>query len=96
MALALNYQTAAQFADKFWLRVRKTYQRGDKQEFARLIWWVWNHVQLGDLTTDQVRSSYNAAYGKSLNTSQWNNFVTNTLVPIKDRYLAMLNQGDIG
>ena len=64
-------------------------------EFARLITWVWQRVQAGDLTNDQVRLSYNAAYGKSLNVSQWNSLVTTRLVPIKDRYLAMLAEGNL-
>lgn len=95
MALVLHHQTAAEFAVRFWTKVKDAYQRGDKVEFARLITWVWQKVQDGDLTNDQVRLSFNAAYGRSLNTSQWNTFVTNTLVPIKDRYLAMQAQGDL-
>lgn len=95
MALNLQHQTAAQFAARFWAKVGNAYQRGDKIEFARLITWVWQRVQAGDLTNDQVRLSYNNAYGKSLNTTQWNSFVTTRLVPIKDRYLAMLAEADL-
>ena len=95
MALLLKHQTAAQFADRFWSRVRSAHLSGNKVEFARLITWVWQRVQAGDLTNDQVRLSYNAAYGKSLNVSQWNSLVTTRLVPIKDRYLAMLAEGDL-
>lgn len=94
MALNLQHQTAAQFADRFWSRVRSAHT-ADKLEFARLIWWIWSRVQAGDLTNDQVRVSFNAAYGRSLNTAQWNSFVTSTLVPIKDRYLAVINQADL-
>lgn len=90
MALDLKHQTAAQFAERFWARVKDAYQRGDKVEFARLITWVWQRVTAGDLTNDQVRLSFNAAYGRSLNTTQWNTLVSTRLVPIKDRYLAML------
>ena len=95
MALTLKHQTAAQFAARFWARVRGAYQRGDKYEFGKLVWWVWAKVQAGDLTSDQVRLSFNAAYGRSLTTAQWNTFVTNTLVPIKDKYLAVRDQADL-
>lgn len=95
MALTLQHQTAAEFAARFWAGVRDAYQRGDKYEFAKRIWWVWTKVQAGDLTSDQVRQGFNAAYGRSLNTTQWNTFVTNTLVPIKNRYLAMRDQVDV-
>jgi len=95
VALTLKHQTAAEFAAKFWRQVRRSYVDGDKLEFCRLVWWVWTKIQAGDLTSDQVRLSFNAAYGRSLNTTQWNAFVTSTLVPAKDRYLAVLNQSDL-
>ena len=95
MALDLKHQTAAEFAARFWAKVKDSYQRNDKVEFARLITWVWQKVQAGDLTNDQVRLSFNAAYGRSLNTTQWNSLVTTRLVPTKDRYLAMLAEADL-
>ena len=94
MALNLQHQTAAEFAARFWDRVRAAYMHGNKLEFCRLIWWAWTKIQAGDLTSDQVRLSFNSAYGRSLNTAQWNSFVTSTLVPAKDRYLAILNQAE--
>lgn len=95
MALLLNHQTAAQFAARFWARLRQAYDSGDKLEYHRMIWWIWSRIQDGDLTSDQVRQSYNTAYNKSLNTTQWNNLVTTRFVPIKDRYLALLAEGDL-
>lgn len=95
MALNLRHQTAAQFAARFWARVRAAKQSGNQLEYHRLVWWVWAKIQAGDLTSDQVRLSYNAAYGKSLNTTQWNNLVSTRLVPMKDRYLAYLAEGDL-
>ena len=76
MALDLKHQTAAEFAARFWARLKAAYQAGD-------------------LTNDQVRLSFNTAYGRSLTLTQWNSFVTTKLVPIKDRYLAMLAEGDL-
>lgn len=61
MALTLNHQTAAQFAARFWDALRAAYARGDKFEFSRLIWWIWSKIQAGDLTSDQMRLSFNAA-----------------------------------
>lgn len=95
MALDLKHQTAAEFAARFWTKVKDAYQRGDKVELARLITWVWQRVQAGDLTNDAVRVSFNAAYGRSLTLAQWNTFVTSRLVPIKDRYLAMQAETDL-
>lgn len=95
MALPLNHQTAAEFAARFWKNLRAAYDRGDKLTYHRLIWWVWSRIQAGDLTSDQVRVSFNTAYGRSLNTAQWNNLVTTRFVPIKDRYLAFLAETDL-
>lgn len=95
MALGLKHQTAAEFAARFWAKVRAAKQSGDNFEFCRLVWWVWTKIQSGDLTSDQVRQSFNQAYGRSLNAAQWNSLVTNTLIPAKDRYLAILNQADL-
>ena len=95
MALNLKHQTAAQFAARFWAKVRAAYQSNNKVEYARLITWVWQRVQAGDLTNDQVRLSFNAAYGRSLTVAAWNTLVSTKLVPIKDRYLAMLAEGDL-
>jgi hypothetical protein len=95
MALDLKHQTAAQFAARFWTKLRAAYQSGDKLTYHRMVWWIWARVQAGDLTNDQVRQSFNAAYGRSLTLAQWNSFVTSRLVPIKDRYLAMIAEGDL-
>ena len=95
MALALHHQTAAEFAHRFWSRLREAYRRGDKFTYHRMVWWIWQRVQVGDLTNDQVRVSFNNFYGTSYNLTQWNNFVTARLVPIKDRYLAMLAETEL-
>ena len=94
MALVFQHQTAAQFAARFWARVKLAH-RNDRPEFERLVWWIWSKVQAGDLTNDQVRQSFNAAFGRSLTLAQWNSFVTSRLVPIKDRYLARLAEAEL-
>ena len=95
MALNLKHQTAVQFAARFWAKLKTAYQGGDKLTYHKMIYWIWARIQAGDLTSDQVRQSFNAAYGRSLTTAQWNTFVTSRLVPIKDRYLAMLAEADL-
>ena len=95
MALELKHQTAAEFAARFWARLKAAYQAGDKLTYHRMIFWIWSKVQDGSLTNDAVRQSFNQAYGRSLTLTQWNSFVTARLVPIKDRYLAMLAEGDL-
>jgi len=95
VALPLQHQTAAQFAARFWDRVRAARASGNLAEWERLIWWVWSKVQAGDLTNDQVRVSFNAAYGRSLTLAQWNTLVSTRLVPIKDRYLARIAEADL-
>jgi uncharacterized membrane protein len=95
MALNLRHQTAAQFSARFWARVQQARRDGDQIRFAHLIWWLYNRVQAGDFTNNEVRLSFNAAYGRNLNSTQWNSFVTTRLVPIRDRYQEMLNEGDL-
>jgi hypothetical protein len=95
MALDLKHQTKAQFAARFWSRLQQVRASGDQVEFARRIWWLYNRVQAGDITSNEARQSFNAAYGRNLNATQWNNFTTTRLVPIRDRYQAMLDEGDL-
>lgn len=95
MALTLRHQTGAQFAARFWSRLRAAYDSGDKITYGRMIWWLYGRVLAGDLTTNDVRLSFNNAYGRSLSLAQWNTFVTNTLKPIRDRYQAMLDEANL-
>lgn len=95
MAIELKHQTAAQFAARFWQRVQRAYAAGDKYEWHRLIWWLWRRVTDGDITNDGARLSFNDAFGRSLNSTQWDAFVQTKLVPIKDRYLVMLAEEDL-
>jgi hypothetical protein len=88
MALTFNHQTPAEFAARYWKTLHAAYQADDRQKYHYMIWWLWTKIQAGDLTSDAIRLSYNAYFGKSLNTTQWNTLVTTRFVPIKDRYLA--------
>lgn len=95
MALALKHQTPAQFAARFWRRVIEEYQSGNTARYEYMIWWIWRKVQDGDITINDARLAFNAAYGRSLNLSQWNNLITTRLVPIKDRYLARISEASL-
>lgn len=94
-AISLAHQTAAEFADRFWSHVRAAYQSGSMIEYGRLLWWVYEMVLGGWLTSTQVRNSYNAAYGKSLNSTQWNALVSSRIQPAHDRYAALMAEGDL-
>lgn len=95
MALNLRHQTAAQFAARFWKRVRDA-QHSNKMEFHRLMWLLWRLVdQTGDITAAQARNSYNVAFGKNLTAGQWATLWTSRVIPAKDRHLALLAEGAI-
>lgn len=94
MALNLKEQTLAQFAVRFWGRVRDA-QQGNKVEFHRLMWRLWTWVTNGDITATQARNSFNTAFGKTLTATQWNTLWNSRVIPAKDRYLALMAEGAI-
>lgn len=95
MALNLQHQTSAQFAARFWARVRDA-QNTNKLEFHKLMWRLWTWVdQNGDITHAQARNSFNTAFGKSLTAAQWTALWASRVIPAKDRYLAVLAEGAI-
>ena len=90
MALNLEHQTAAEFGIRFWTTCRAAFDAGDKLKYHRMIWWIWDRIQVGDLTSAQARNAYNSAFGTSLDAAQWSTLVTGRFIPIKDRYLAYI------
>lgn len=95
MALNLQHQTVEQFAARFWKRLSTAFMDEDQLTYHRMIWWLWAKIQAGDLTSDQVRLSYNAYFNKALTTPQWNALVTSRFIPIKDRYLALKAETEV-
>ena len=95
MAITFIHQTLAEFAARFWSKLRAEYAADNKITYSKMIWWLYGKVQAGDLSNNDVRVSFNAAYGRSLTVAQWNTFVTNTLKPIRDKYQAISDQGDL-
>ena len=96
MALPLNHQTPAEFAARFWTRLRDAYRAGNKLRYHYMIWRIWRWVQDGELTNEQVRVSFNNFFGTNYAAgAEWNNFVQSRFVPIKDRYLALLAETEL-
>ena len=60
MALALNHQTAAQFA----ARLRARYKAASKVEACRLAAWILDHIDAGDFTELQVRNAFGLTAGQ--------------------------------
>ena len=93
----LQHQTDAELAVRFWQRLRDAYRAGDKLRYHYMVWRIWRWVQDGDLTSDQVRVSFNAFFGTNYASgSEWNTFVTTRMVPIKDRYLSFIAESELG
>lgn len=95
MAINLTHQTLASLAARFWSRLRSEWQSGNKIECGRLVHWLYNRIAGGDITSAQARVSFNAAYGRSLTASDWTSFVNTRLLPMRDRYQAMLDEVDL-
>jgi hypothetical protein len=91
MALNLRHQSPAEFAARFWSRVRAA----DKLEFCRLMYWLTRRLVAGDLTDLQARTSFNTAFGRSLTGPQWTNLRASRITPAHDRYAAILAEGDL-
>ena len=95
MALSLQHQTAAEFAARFWTRVQAAKQAGQQIEYCRLLYWLTRRLVAGDITDLQARNSFNTAFGRTLNASQWTTLRTNRITPAHDRYAAMLAEADL-
>ena len=95
MALTLSQQTAAEFAARFWARVKAAKLAGDQAEFSRLLYWLTERLLAGDITDAQARNSFNAAFGRSLTAGQWATLRSSRITPAHDRYAAMLIEEDL-
>lgn len=95
MPLSLSYQTAAEFAARFWKRVILAKQAGNQGEYCRLMHWLTEKLVAGDITDAQARNSFNTAFGRSLTAGQWTTLRTSRITPAHDRYAAMLVEGDL-
>jgi hypothetical protein len=95
MALNLQHQTAAEFAARFWARVLQARASREQVTYCKLLWWLTRKLVAGDITDAQARNSFNTAYGRALNATQWTNLRSARITPAHDRYEAMLNEGDL-
>src|SRR5574340_624884 len=73
-AFAPAQNTLAQLAARIWAYYDSV-ARFDKAALHRLLWWVYTQQQAGYFTSAQVLASYNAYFGTSYTTTQWNNYV---------------------
>jgi hypothetical protein len=73
MTLNLQYQTAAEFADRLRLR----YLKSSRIECARIAKWILDHIDAGDFTDTQVRNAFGLTVGQ-YNTlkTKWTNLRT--------------------
>lgn len=95
MALTLHHQTAAGFAARFWKRVQRARQAGDTSTWHRLIWWLIERINAGDITDNGARLTFNDAYGRALTAGQWTTLKTARLIPIHDRWASMQSEADL-
>jgi hypothetical protein len=93
--IVLAHQTKEEFAARYWQELLAAYQEVDKVRVGYLIWWVYNRFSDGGFTSNQLRLSFNTAYERSLTGAQWNTLVTDRLIPIRDRYQAMLDEAEL-
>lgn len=94
-----NEQTAQEFAFRYWARLFAAYIGGDKYTYHRYVWRGWKWINDGHVTSVQMRNSYNAwrtSEGKpTLDAADWTTMVNTRLIPIKDRYLALIGEGEL-
>jgi len=93
MALNLRHQTAAEFAARYWARVLEAYRQNNKLRYGRLLYWLVENINNGNITDAQARATFNTAYGRALTAAQWTTLKTNRITPAHDRYAAMLAEG---
>lgn len=93
MAIQLTQQTLAEFAIRFWRRMERAQREGDRYARHRLAWWLIERITAGDITDAQARNSYNNFFGASLTAGQWSTLKTNKLIPMHDRYAALIAEG---
>ena len=79
MALGLQHQTAAQFAD----RLRAKWRAAEKLEKGRLATWIIDRHTAGDITTAQIRTAF------QLDAAQFTAFAAR-LQTLRTHYLAIM------
>jgi len=94
MALSLRYQTASEFASRYWRNVREALV-SDKVKFGRLCAWLIARINSGDITDAQARNSFNSVFGRTLTAAQWTTLKANLIQPAADRYNAMMAEADL-
>lgn len=91
LPFVLVEQTKAEFAESFWTTLH--FLEGQEETAARalfekMVWWLYQRVQAGDITNNEARLSFNMVFERSLTSQQWNTFVSDRLLPIVIRHEA--------
>ena len=88
----LVFQSAGEFADRFWQHVASV-MNDNKIEYGRCLWWLENRLVAGDISDAGARNTFNTAFNKSLNAAQWTSLRTSRIQPAHSRYAALLGEG---
>lgn len=101
LPLVLAEQTKEEFAEMFWQYVMNLYQDAQAGNddarglYDRAIWWLYQRIQAGDITSNQARLTFNSTFERTLTAGQWNTFVTDRLLPIVNRYQSSLDEAPL-
>lgn len=92
MAINLVHQTQAEFVTRFWRRVDDA-SRSDVVLYHRLVWWLIEHINNGDINENQARGAFTAHFGRPMPPADWTLLKANKLTPMHDRWVAMRSEG---
>lgn len=95
MVLNLKHQTSGHFTEMLWRRVREAYISGNIVEYQRLLAKLIKLIQSNDITDAQALAGFNMVYERNLSNGQWQSMKNTRLIPIKDRYIAFISEGDL-
>lgn len=92
---ALQEQTLAEFAARYWAGVQAAFAERDLLKYCRLLWWLEERLVAGVFTDAQARTSFNTSYERSINAAQWTALRAARIIPAHDRYAAILAETDL-
>ena len=88
--LAPVQQTKAQLLTRVWGRVIEHQSSGNWTEFSRVMYWLTEKLNLGDLTDAQGLAVFNAITGRALTAAQWTTLRAGRITPAHDRWANIM------
>ena len=88
--LAPVQQTKAQLVARVWLLVLDLQNSGNWSEFSRVMYWLTEKLNLGDLTDAQAVAAFNAVTGRALTGAQWTLLRSTRITNAHDRWANIL------